>query len=93
MTIDLSISAQYSLNEPLKPAIAARDQQAGEKLTLHVIYLDPEFAESYPPKVPDTFYTIYRLYILAFARSVNANIERVREINDRLFLRAVMREP
>jgi len=81
------------VNEPLKPAIAARDPQASEGLTLHVIYLDPEFAESYPPKVPDTFYTIYRLYILAFARSMNADIERVREINERLFLRAVMRNP
>jgi predicted acylesterase/phospholipase RssA len=81
------------VNEPLKPAITARDQQASERLTLHVIYLDPEFAEAYPPKVPDTFYTTYRLYVLAFARSVNADIERVREINDRLFLRAVMRNP
>jgi predicted acylesterase/phospholipase RssA len=68
-------------DRPLKPAIDARDKTSDRGLVLHVVYLDPEHAQTPLPEIRSTFAMIYHLYVLAFSRSVNADIERARNIN------------
>jgi hypothetical protein len=76
----------------LKPAIDARDRDPNRRLVLHVVYLDPEHAQTPLPEIRSTFAMIYRLYVLAFSRSVNADIERARNINRSLQALELLRE-
>ncbi len=69
---------------PLLPAIRAHGENRDRKLILHVIYQDPETANDRVPQIPNTFSTVYRLYVLAFARSVAADIRAAQRINERL---------
>lgn len=66
---------------PLQPAIEARDRKSGARLTLHVIYLDPEFEEGLLVDARGSLAIVYRLFLLAFSRSVNADIKRIDQIN------------
>jgi predicted acylesterase/phospholipase RssA len=66
---------------PLQPAIEARDRESKRRLVLHVIYLDPEFGQGPLRDVHGSFSTVYRLFLLAFSRAVNADIERVKQTN------------
>lgn len=79
-------------DRPLKPAIDARDRTSDRRLVLHVVYLDPEHAQTPLPEIRSTFAMIYRLYVLAFSRSVNADIERARNINRSLQALELLRE-
>jgi predicted acylesterase/phospholipase RssA len=79
-------------SRPLKPAIDARDRDSNRRLVLHVVYLDPEHAQTPLPEIRSTFAMIYRLYVLAFSRSVNADIERARDINKSLQALDLLRE-
>jgi predicted acylesterase/phospholipase RssA len=79
-------------SRPLKPAIDARDRNPNRRLVLHVVYLDPEHAQTPLPEIRSTFAMIYRLYVLAFSRSVNADIERARDINKSLQALDLLRE-
>jgi len=79
-------------SRPLKPAIDARDRNPNRRLVLHIVYLDPEHAQTPLPEIRSTFAMIYRLYVLAFSRSVNADIERARDINKSLQTLALLRE-
>jgi len=69
------------MDHPLQPVIEARDRQPGRRLVLHVIYLDPEFGEGPLLDVRGSFSIVYRLFLLAFSRAVNADIERVLNTN------------
>lgn len=69
---------------PLLPAIKAHNPDCGRDLVLHVIYQDQDGAQRRAPSVPNTFSTVYRLYVLAFARSVAADIRSAKRINERL---------
>lgn len=69
------------MGHPLQPAIDARDRESGDRLTLHVIYLDPEFEHGPLMDMRGSVGIIYRLFMLAFSRSVNAEIERVERMN------------
>src|SRR5262249_29009206 len=44
------------------------------------------------PEIRSSFAMIYRLYVLAFSRSVNADIERARDINKSLQALDLLRE-
>ena len=66
---------------PLKPAIEARDRQSAVRLTLHVIYLDPEFEEGLLMDARGSLAIVYRLFLLAFSRSMNADIGRIEQVN------------
>lgn len=81
--IDLEefVDGSMLMEHPLQPAIEARDPQSPDRLILHVIYLDPEFGEGPLIDVRGSFAVVYRLFLLAFSRSVNADIERVERIN------------
>ena len=89
-TIDdqLFFDTAVLIDAPLGPAIRLRagKSKPARKLVLHVIYLDPECAGAPPEKYPDTFSTIYRLYALAFAGSIKADLAKAATINDRLWL-------
>lgn len=76
----------------MKPAIDARDRDPNRRLVLHVVYLDPEHAQTPLPEIRSTFAMIYRLYVLAFSRSVNADIEHARNINRSLQALELLRE-
>jgi NTE family protein len=69
------------VERPLQPAIDARNRESGARLTLHVIYLDPEFEQGPLMDMRGSVAIIYRLFMLAFSRSVNADIERIERIN------------
>ncbi|MFL6261647.1 MAG: patatin-like phospholipase family protein [Thermoanaerobaculia bacterium] len=77
------VDGSMLMERPLQPAIEARGPESVDRLTLHVIYLDPEFEEGQGPliDVRGSFSVVYRLFLLAFSRSVNADIERVERIN------------
>jgi predicted acylesterase/phospholipase RssA len=81
--IDLEefVDGAMLVERPLDSAIEARNRESGNRLTLHVIYLDPEFEEGPLIDVRGSFSVVYRLFLLAFSRSVNAEIERVERIN------------
>ena len=81
------------IDTPLAPALRLRDRTQGSerRLVLHAVYLDPEFAAAPPDRYPDTFSTIYRLYALAFASSVKADLAKAATINDRLWLKPRVR--
>lgn len=85
------------MNRPLRPALEAREKPAeGEKprrLNLHVVYVDPEYAQTPLPDVQNTFSTIFRLYLLAFARSVNAEVERAALTNRSLQFLELLQDP
>lgn len=69
------------VEHPLQPAIDARNRESGGRLTLHVIYLDPEFEQGPLMDMRGSVAIVYRLFMLAFSRSVNADIERIERIN------------
>jgi predicted acylesterase/phospholipase RssA len=77
---------------PLQPAIEARDRQAGARLTLHVIYLDPEFEEGLLMDARGSLAIVYRLFLLAFSRSVNADIKRIDQMNRSLKFLELLRD-
>ena len=79
-------------NRPLKPAIDARDRNSERRLVLHIVYLDPEHARTPLPEIRSTFAMVFRLYVLAFSRSVNADIERARNINRSLQALELLRD-
>jgi predicted acylesterase/phospholipase RssA len=76
--VDGAILAKH----PLDPAIEAG--RGDGRLVLHVIYLDPEFGEGPLIDVRGSFSVVYRLFMLAFSRSVNADIERIDRTNRNL---------
>lgn len=81
------VDSAVLIGTPLKPAIEAGDRSEGApRLTLHAIYLDPESSDVPLSRVSDTLSTIYRLYTLAFARSVKADMTKADSINERLVL-------
>ena len=69
------------MEHPLQPAIGARDRQSAARLTLHMTYLDPEFEEGLLMDARGSLSIIYRLFLLAFSRSVNADIGRIDQLN------------
>ncbi len=77
---------------PLLPAIEACDRSGDRQLVLHVIYQDPDLANHRGQQIPNTFSTVYRLYVLAFARSVVADIRAAKRINERLLTVSLNRE-
>lgn len=79
--LDEFVDGAMLMEHPLQPAIEARDPESSDRLTLHVIYLDPEFEEGPLIDVRGSFSVVYRLFLLAFSRSVNADIERIERIN------------
>ena len=87
------VDGSMLMKHPLQPAIDAVDRAVSSRLTLHVIYFDPEFGEAPLMDVRGSFSVVYRLFLLAFSRSVNADIERIENVNRSLkfldFLRAV----
>lgn len=80
------------VENPLQPAIDARNRDSGERLTLHVIYLDPEFEEGLLMDVRGSLAIVYRLFLLAFSRSVNADIERIDRLNRSLKFLELLRD-
>lgn len=91
--IDLEeyVDGAMLVKDPLQPAIGARDRSSGD-LTLHVIYLDPEFDEGPLMDVRGSFPIVYRLFLLSFSRAVNAHIERVDQTNRAVRFRELLRE-
>lgn len=85
------------MERPLQPVIDARDrtldrQVPHARLTLHVIYLDPEFGQGPLMDVRGSFSVVYRLFLLAFSRSVNAEIERIERTNRALKFLDLLRD-
>jgi hypothetical protein len=77
---------------PLQSAIDARDRDSKRRLTLHVIYLDPEFGDGSLMDVRGSLSVIYRLFLLAFSRSVNADVERIERMNRSLKFLELLRD-
>jgi len=92
--IDLEefVDGAMLMENPLQPAIEARDRRSGYRLSLHVIYLDPEFREGPLIDVRGSFSVVYRLFLLAFSRSVNADIERIERLNRSLKFLELLRD-
>lgn len=93
--IDLEdfVDGAMLIRSPLQPAIAARDRRdPAQRFTLHVIYLDPEFGQGPLIDVRGSFSLVYRLFLLAFARSVNADIDRVERTNRDLRFLELLRD-
>jgi predicted acylesterase/phospholipase RssA len=90
--VEQFVDGAVLMSRPLKPAIDARDKNSDRGLVLHVVYLDPEHAQTPLPEIRSTFAMIYRMYVLAFSRSVNADIERARNINRSLQALDLLRE-
>jgi len=96
--VDHYVDGAVLTNQPLRPAIEARDRAHDEEgrerpLVVHAIYIDPEYSKNPLPPVRNTFSSIYRLYALAFARSVNADVERAERLNHSLQFLELLRDP
>ncbi|HSS49181.1 MAG TPA: patatin-like phospholipase family protein [Thermoanaerobaculia bacterium] len=91
--IDLEefVDGAMLMPQPLKPAIDA-GSKSKNRLALHVIYLDPEFGEGPLMDVRGSFSVVYRLFLLAFSRSVNADIERIDRTNRALKFLELLRD-
>lgn len=81
------------MKHPLNPAIeAARGRRDDRQLTLHVIYLDPEAGRGPLSDVRGSFSIVYRLFLLAFSRAVNADIEGAERTNRALQFLDLLRD-
>ena len=63
------------MNTPIAPAILA-----GADI-IHAVHMDPDISSIGLPKVTDTFSSIYRLAVFAWATSVERDIERIASVN------------
>ncbi len=77
--------------EPADGSAVPDDDGEGRELVIHAIYLDPEVASIPLLRVPGTLASSIRLYTIAFSRSVNADIERAKGVNQRLFYRDTLK--
>ena len=84
------VDGAFLMHTPLKPAIEARDKESDFKVVLHTVFLDANVARVPLPVLSNTFATVYRLYILALSRWVNADIDRVQDTNDRIHARRML---
>ncbi len=57
---------------------------------LHIVYDDAETAPVRPEPLDNTFATLYRLFLFAISRAVNADIARAAGINDRLSINELL---
>lgn len=90
--LDELVDGAMLMKRPLQPVIDAHDGDAATRLTLHVVYLDPEFGEAPLIGVRGSFAVVYRLFMLAFSRSVNAEVERLQTTNRGLRFLELLRE-
>ena len=78
------VDAAVLMPTPLTPVLEAADRDNGSDLVIHMVYLDTEKADVPVAKVPNTFSTVYRLFLLTQARVANSALEGVKTVNDRL---------
>ena len=95
---DQYVDGAVLMDRPLAPSLEARDRSKDadgreRPLVVHAIYVDPEHARTPLPSIRNTISTILRLYMLAFARSVNADVERIDRINRSLQFLELLRDP
>ncbi len=96
--VDQYVDGAVLMDRPLWPSVDARDTSTSSDgrerpLVVHAIYIDPEHARTPLPGVRNTLSTILRLYLLAFARSVNADVERIARVNESLQFLELLRDP
>ena len=63
------------MNTPIAPAIVAGAD------VIHAVHMDPDVSSIGLPKVRNTFSSIYRLAVFAWATSVERDIERIASVN------------
>jgi predicted acylesterase/phospholipase RssA len=78
------VDASVLSDMPIKPAIRAAQREPQGSLSLHTIYVDSQRSALPLPPISNTFATVYRLFILALARAVNADIARAELVNERI---------
>ena len=79
------------MDEPLKPAILALlENESDLPRVLHVVYVDATVRDIPLPPLSNTFSTVYRLYMLALSRAVNADIGRAANLNESIWLKKLL---
>lgn len=89
---DEFVDGSMLMAHPLAPIIEARNRDDSSLLTLHVIYLDPESESGPLVDVQGSFPVVYRLFLLAFSRAMNADIKGVERTNRALKFLELLRE-
>ncbi|HYK90706.1 MAG TPA: patatin-like phospholipase family protein [Acidobacteriota bacterium] len=84
------VDASLLEQTPLKPAIDARGADSKTGLVLHIIYLDTNLTDIPVPPLPNTFATLYRAFLLAFSRSVDADLAKAAATNERIRMRELL---
>lgn len=90
--LDEFVDGTMLMEHPLEPAIEARNLANPDRLTLHVIYLDPESDTGPLSDVQGSFPMVYRLFLLAFSRAVHADIKDIERTNRALKFLELLRD-
>lgn len=83
---DVFVDGGVTMNTPLSPAITAwrEDKKRADNLTVHVVYVDTEIQEIPLEKVPSTFATANRFFLIVLAYNIKTDVEYARQVNARV---------